>query len=98
LEKMEEIRLYSWLQINGSNSYVIPNSFTATYYPPGLSTNSGITYTGALQITSVDLGATYSTNMRMIRVSVKWPSGKVVRNRSMNTYVGANGLQNYIFN
>src|SRR5438552_10513870 len=46
LEKMELIRLYSWDQINGSNSYVIPTTFTNTYYPPGMSTASGIIYNG----------------------------------------------------
>ena len=53
LEKMEIIRLYSWDQINGSNSFVIPTAFTNTYYPPGLGSSGGITFNGTLSILPV---------------------------------------------
>lgn len=97
LEKMEEVRLYSWSQIN-SNGYV-PTNFTATYYPPGLSSNAGgITYTGQISIVPLVIsGAPYSNTMRQVTASLKWKCGNVVRSRSMSTYVASNGLQNYIY-
>src|SRR2546428_10587963 len=66
LERMETVRLYNWSQINGSNGFVIPTTFTNAYYPPGLSTNAGgIYYTGLLSILPANLnGASYSNAMR----------------------------------
>src|SRR2546430_1315767 len=31
MEKFETIRLYTWEQMNGSNGFVIPQTFTETY-------------------------------------------------------------------
>ena len=101
LERMETIRLYSWNQINGSNSFVIPVNFTNAYYPPGISSNAGgIYYTGQISIASAtNLGTAYYTNaMRQIQVSLQWSDGKILRTRSMSTLVGSNGIQNYIYN
>src|SRR5437016_9529567 len=98
LEKMEEIRLYSWSQVN-SNGY-IPNNFSTAYYPPGISSNAGgIMYTGQLSILPLNLaGVSYSSNgMRQIKVSLQWKCGNVLRNRSMYTYVASNGIQNYVY-
>jgi len=98
LEKMEVIRLYSWDQINGSNGYAIPTTFTNTYYPPGIGTSPGLTYNGTLAILPVSFtNAEYATNMCQIQVSVSWPSGKTTRTRTMNTYVGQYGMQSYIY-
>ena len=100
LEKMEEIRLYSWSQINGSNGYVIPSGFTNYYYPAGLSSNNaGISYSGQLNILPLNLaGVSYSSNgMRQVKVSLQWKCGNVLRNRSMYTYVASNGIQNYVY-
>jgi len=98
LEKMEIIRLYSWDQINGSNSFVIPTAFTNTYYPAGMGNVRGITYNGTLAILPANLpNAEYGTNMRQIQVSVNWQSGKAQRSPTMNTYVGQFGMQSYIY-
>jgi len=99
LERMETIRLYNWSQINGSNGFVIPTSFTNAYYPPGLSMASGVYYTGQLSILPAAnlTDASYSNAMRSVQVSLRWPSGKVLRTRTMSTLVGANGIQNYVY-
>ena len=99
LERMETLRLYNWSQINGSNGFIIPTSFTNAYYPPGLSTNAGgIYYTGLLSILPANLnGASYSNAMRSVQVSLKWSSGKILRTRTMSTLVGSNGIQNYVY-
>src|SRR6266478_4614667 len=98
LERMEGIRLYNWDQLCYSN--MIPATFTNYYYP--LATNGqskGIIYNGSMVITNATLSpsATYSTNMRIVTVSINWTSGKVLRSRSMSTYVSKNGIQNYVF-
>jgi type II secretory pathway pseudopilin PulG len=98
LEKMEEIRLYSWSQVN-SNGY-IPTNFTTSYYPAGMSSNAGgITYTGQLSILPINYtGLSYSNAMRQVQVNLQWKCGKVVRYRTMYTYVASNGIQNYVYN
>src|SRR5438876_7965672 len=94
LERMETIRLYNWDQINGSNGFVIPTIFTNAYYPPGLSTSSGIYYTGQVSILPANLDpASYTDAMRSVKVSLQWKSGNVLRVRSMSTLVGSNGIQ-----
>jgi len=98
LERMETIRLYNWDQINGSNGFVIPTIFTNAYYPPGLSTSSGIYYTGQVSILPANLdSASYNDAMRSVKVSLQWKSGNVLRVRSMSTLVGSNGIQNYVY-
>jgi len=99
LERMETIRLYNWDQINGKNGFIIPALFTNAYYPPGLSTASGIYYTGQVAIaaaTNLD-GASYSNAMRNVQVTLKWSSGNILRTRSMSSLVGSNGIQNYVY-
>jgi len=105
LERLEGIRLYNWSQLN-SNGF-IPKAFTEYYYPDVAGTNggSGVLYTGSVDIASVYLypPASYSPDMRLVTVRVGWvsTSGKsnsIVRQRSMSTYVGRNGIQNYVFN
>ena len=98
LERMEGIRLYNWDQLTTSN--MIPVVFTNYYYPLAASGESkGIIYNGSMVITNATLSpsATYSTNMRIVTVSINWTSGKVLRTRSMSTYVSKNGIQNYVF-
>jgi len=79
---------------------MIPATFTNYYYPLAASGESkGIIYNGSMVITNATLSpsATYSTNMRIVTVSINWTSGKVLRTRSMSTYVSKNGIQNYVF-
>src|ERR1041385_9178379 len=94
LERMETLRLYSWDQINGSNGFVIPTIFTNAYYPAGLSSSSGIYYTGQIALasaTNLDT-ASYSNAMRSVQVTLKWSSAKILRTRTMSSLVGSNGI------
>ena len=98
LERMEGIRLYNWDQLTTSN--MIPLVFTNYYYPLASNGESrGIAYKGTMTITNATLtpSATYSTNMRIVTVAISWTSGKVLRNRSMSTYVSKSGIQNYVY-
>ena len=100
LERMEGIRLYNWNQLVYSN--MIPTSFTSYYYPMA-STDKGVPYTGSLTLTkpSFSPAVSYTDDMRVVNVSIYWTNTygthQVVRSRSMQTYVGRMGMQNYIF-
>ncbi len=99
LERMETIRLYNWDQINQRNGFVIPTLFTNAYYPPGLSTSSGIYYTGQIAIltaTNLDT-ASYTDAMRNVQVTLQWTSGHILRTRTMSSLIGSNGIQNYVY-
>lgn len=108
-EKMETMRLYNWSQIN-SNGF-IPTTFTTQLFPTtaattlaastGSSTStvtgSGVTYYGTVTMSVPDISASYSNTMRLVIISLTWTNGNMARTREMQTYVSANGLQQYIY-
>ena len=93
-EKLETLRLYNWGQIN-SNGF-IPTQFSASFYPVG-NTNSGVIYSGTMIITNFPSSESYSTNMRLVLLTVTWNSGQVRRSRQMQSAVARYGLQNYVY-
>ena len=99
LERMEGVRLYNWDQLCYSN--FIPTKFTNYYYPLGMAsgTNPGVQYRGTFTITNVNMSpsATYSTNMRLVKVTLEWDTGSLTRKRSMSTLATRYGVQNYVF-
>jgi prepilin-type N-terminal cleavage/methylation domain-containing protein len=78
--------------LNGTNADGSPKY---THFTNG--TGGGLTYYGTVQITNVPFTSAYSTNLRLVTVSLTWTNGKAVRNRQMQTFISANGLQDYIF-
>ncbi|SRR5258708_27213747 len=99
LERVEGLRLYNWNQLVYSN--MIPTAFTNYYYPLASNGQSqGIPYYGAMTVSNATLSpsASYSTNMRLVSVSVMWTNGVMPRTRSIQTYVAMNGIQNYVYN
>ncbi len=98
-EKMETIRLYNWDQVTKSG--FIPTSFTAPFYTltegGNAPTDGNFDYTGTLVIKPVPFEATYKDEMKMVEVAVIWTSGKVVRTRTVSTFVSRMGIQNYIY-
>jgi prepilin-type N-terminal cleavage/methylation domain-containing protein len=104
LERVEVMRLYSWAQIT-SNGF-IPTNFTASYYPPIGSTNSGeskavsgggITYYGTVVTNAAPVDDAYADKMRLITITLKWTNGNMAHERIMQTMVSANGLQKYVY-
>lgn len=97
IEKLETIRLYTWDQIN-SNGFV-PPTFTAPFFPAVKDTNEspGITYYGRVSITNVALETGYSTNLKLVRVSLTWTNAGKSINREMETLVSQFGMQNYVY-
>ena len=96
LDKTETVRLYNWDQVS-SNGF-IPISFTATAdsLATGLVSPNTI-YTGDVSIVSAPINASYSNDMKQLTVTLTWKTGAVLRNRQLTTFIGRNGLQNYIY-
>jgi prepilin-type N-terminal cleavage/methylation domain-containing protein len=96
LEKTELLRLYNWDQIVGNDTNtVVPTSFSMSFYPD--SSNGGFMYSGTVVITNAPVSETYSNDMRFVTISLTWQSGRVLRTRTMSSYVSKYGLQNYIY-
>jgi prepilin-type N-terminal cleavage/methylation domain-containing protein len=93
-DKMESIRFYNWDQINTAG--FVPGQFIAPYYPNG-DTNAGVVYQGVLVITNAPITASYSNDLKLVKVTVSWESGGVQRDRDMQSYVSRHGLQHYIY-
>lgn len=98
VERMEGIRLFTWDQLNYSNS-LCPTDFTSGFDPSG-SNSSGLVYYGTMQITNVFMNPSpsYSNSLRSITVSVDWTNFGQAHHRTMTTYQAQYGMQNYIFN
>ena len=73
---------------DGSTSY--------TTYTNG--SHGGVTYFGQVSITNAPVSPQYASSMRLVTVDLVWTNGNVARQRSMQTLISANGLQDYIFN
>lgn len=93
-EKMETMRLYNWDQINTAG--FVPATFRAPFYPNG-PTNSGLIYSGSLEVVPAPMSENYSNDVRLVVLKINWASGHVARQREMQTYVSRYGLQNYIY-
>ncbi|MBI3192679.1 MAG: hypothetical protein HYZ36_08435 [Pedosphaera parvula] len=111
-EKMETMRLYNWSQIT-SNGFVPTTFTTQLFPTTAATTlasttsgstsssltssGSGVTYYGTVAMSVPDISASYSNTMRLVIISLTWTNGNVARAREMQTYVSANGLQQYIY-
>ena len=96
MDRLEGIRLFTWNEIQdpARNPTAFTNSFTTA--GPG----SGILYAGAMALTTnpaLNPAATYSSNILMITVTVRWASGNRTNSRSMSTYASKYGVQNYVY-
>jgi Tfp pilus assembly protein PilV len=93
-EKMETIRLYTWDQITTPG--FIPQTFTDNFFAT-TNGNGGLVYTGAVQIVNAPITEAYSNDLKQVTIQVRWKSGKTLRTREMQTFIGKNGLQSYIY-
>ena len=92
-EKFEAIRLYNWDEINTPG--FIPDTFSARYAPK--SSNQGITYNGTIRIVQPPGVEPYTTDMRLVTVTLSWKSGNRTISRTLSSYVSRYGLQNYVY-
>jgi prepilin-type N-terminal cleavage/methylation domain-containing protein len=97
-ERMEVVRVLNWDQVVNLPGY-IPTNFTAAFSldnPTNPPANS-FSYTGKVTVARAPVTATYSNDLRMIQIQVTWPSGKVVRQRQMTTFVSQYGMQKHLY-
>ena len=95
LEKMEEVRVYTWDQITTG---FMPSTFSVNYYPSGATNQQGITYSGKVTVdTSLNLHNNYDNQMALVTVRLDWTTGKLDRTRSVSTLCSRYGLQNYLY-
>ncbi len=94
VEKFEEIRLYTWDQIN-SNGF-IPLTFSAAFDPTSTN-NGGVAYNGTITITNAPITGHYSNDLKQVTVQLTWTSGNTVITQSLSSFVAHYGMQNYIY-
>jgi type II secretory pathway pseudopilin PulG len=98
LEKFETIRLYTWDQLNGANGFVVPNTFTNSYaVDPATGKTSGVVYSGTMTLETAPITASYSSDMKIVTVTLNWTCAGVPRTRTMQTLVARQGLQQYVY-
>ncbi|HXG48092.1 MAG TPA: hypothetical protein VNO52_10745, partial [Methylomirabilota bacterium] len=88
----------------------VPASFTDTLVPVaastsgassgatvGTATSSGTIFYGTIALGTPAVSTAYSNRLREVTVTLAWTNGGLVRTREMKTFVGQNGLQQYIY-
>jgi hypothetical protein len=93
-EKMETIRLYTWDQLTTPG--FVPTNFVEGFYGSGTNI-TGTVYTGRVGIAPAPMTEGYGTNIKMVTIYLSWKSGRVTRNRQMQTLTAKHGLQSYIY-
>jgi Tfp pilus assembly protein PilV len=102
VKKLDQMRLFSWLQINDPNA--VPKKFIETFDPEedrygnrGKPRNT-LTYSGSVDIADGPTDVSYGADMKTVTVTLQWKSvtGRA-RTRSATTYVAKYGQQNYIY-
>ena len=91
-EKFEAMRLYNWEQVNTVG--FIPETFSAKFAPTA--SNQGITYQGAIRVTAAG-PEPYTVDMRTVTITLNWISNKRMQSRTLTSYIGRYGLQNYVY-
>jgi type II secretory pathway pseudopilin PulG len=95
-QKMEVVRLCNWSQTNPTNTF-LPTTLTVPYYTDGVSLTNTPLYTLQVTINNAPVGASYSNDVRMIKLKATWTSCGLSRTQSMTTYVSEWGMQNYVW-
>src|SRR5205814_9251428 len=91
--KFEAIRLDNCDEINAVG--FIPDAFNARYAPKA--SNQGITYNGTIRIVQPPGVEPYTTDMRLVTITLSWRSGNRTVARTLSSYVSRYGLQNYVY-
>ena len=91
-EKFEALRLYNWEQVNTPG--FIPDTFTAYFAPK--SPDPGLVYGGTIRVGAAG-PEPYTVDMRLVTVTLAWTNNGHANYRTLSSYVGRYGLQNYVY-
>ena len=106
-DKFETLRLYSWDQITTTG--FIPTSFTTSFQPEIESdyeeeeteqTSRGGTesvYYGTITIEDGPSSVTYTDDIKLVTIELRWESGARWVTNSVSTLVSRHGVQNYVY-
>ena len=94
LQRMEGIRLSSYKLIQDPTSY--PTNSTDYFCTNGKTNGAAYNISYNWQPGPVSLPPSYRSNVVLVTVNASWTSGKVQRNRSMQSYVARYGIQRYV--
>ena len=98
LQQMETVRVSDYTKLTDPSKY--PTNTTVYFDEENKAGGKGGTpYTvtfSARRLPSPKPQSQFYTNMLEVTVAASWKSGKVQRNRSMQTYVARQGLQQYV--
>jgi hypothetical protein len=98
-ERMEVVRLLSWDQLVNLPGYM-PTNFVDSYSvfnATNVATASSLMYTGTVAVVSAPISESYSGDLRLIQLTLRWRSEGVLHQRSMSTFASRYGLQNYVY-
>lgn len=99
LEKLEVMRLYTWDQFNEPG--FVPTNFTDKLVPTttagGTNSGGGTTFYGNIAISDPPGATNYTAGLKQVVITLNWTNGTLARSRQMRTYVGQNGLQQYVY-
>jgi hypothetical protein len=95
VERAEAIRLCSWDQVR-SNGF-IPATFTDYYGSSGSTGAVGTAYHGTVAVMPFPFITSYATNMRQLKITLQWQTGRIAHSRTNITNLAKDGVQNYVF-
>ncbi len=101
VKKTDQLRLFRWEQI--TNGITVPTNFTELLDPAlqdlkvkPKTAIQNITYNGRLVFENGPSECTYGGDMKLVTVTVEWASATgMQRQRSVQTYLAKDGMQNY---
>lgn len=99
MERSEAIRVFNWNQMtNGS----LPKTFTDCFDPSAATYGGGqgATYYGTVATNAFPFsvsGVSYSANVMLITMTLRWTNYGVPRSRTLNTLYSMNGSENYVY-
>jgi len=94
-DKMELIRLCSWIQI--TNPAFLPTTFIGPFNYSTNTSDYGLNYQGTVTLTTPPMTESYQSNLMLLTVSVTWTNGQVACTRSASTLVAQYGMQTSIY-
>lgn len=96
VERLESIRLNTFDQLN-TPGFVPTAAILEPYFAVGGTNNGGLFYSVTVAVSNAPMTTSYSSDLKLVNVQVRWTSGGLSRFRQMSTLIARDGLQSYIY-